>query len=948
MRFSFRRLVALSPLFLLFSTAEAQIAKLPPSVPFEVLGNDTVRVLFPKGFEHHARRTAATVMELRLKRVKSLRESQIKGIDIVLQPYTTIPNAYVQLAPKRSEFFLTPMQDALILGSGNWPDLLAIHEYRHVQQFYNAKAGGTALSYGLFGEFGWLVSSFLTTPNWFWEGDAVVYETALTPGGRGRYPSFFMEYRAFANEMVEVSYDQARLGSFVNYSPGHYPLGYMMNVYVRNKHGQTIWNDIFRDAVTWKKPVLSFSRSLKQRTGRNASQTFTLTRSYFSEWWRSQDAADGNPTGGMLLTQKSYKDILEYRFVHPEGTNEVIALKKSFDETERVVLRRGYFEQELAAPGLAVNPWLSVNAGWLAWTELRNDPRWSGIDYSVIVLKNRSSGKSVIIGKKDKLFSPVLHPVRTGELAALRIPASGNPELVFADAAKAGISAAHTLEHIDFASHPAWDGDAVIFVGRKGHKNALLRRNADGTMEELTPWTAHPIAYPKASDSLIVFVSTFHQKDEVYAVSRTGQRLYRLTVSQNGASTPVIAGGNLYWSDFSTRGYQLKMVPLSGLAWKPVVIVEPAEQKNPVNEITAFEGGDITANIPVATFTAAPYDPARKLLNVHSWAPYFESIGPTYNLMLFNENLLSTLYGVGTLGWNSNISAASISGDLFYSRYFPVIHAFTSLYDFSEYRNNQDQTKALRAGAGVRLPLQKLAGNHIGMLDVSADVMVIDSDFRSPRVNRAEEKPFAATEFSIAASTMRRTALRQPYGQNGVAFELNLFRSLKDDVPVNTFSGDMRVFLPGAESTHNTVFSGGFWREKRGNLHRFDNTFRLPRGYLLPDADELYRLSANYTLPLSYFHKNFGALAYSNRMRANVFYDYGFAENGMWTPEEEGGAVAFGRREMRSAGVEIIFDTYLFRLVPIEFVIQAIERIDDDGYKAKAGSVLTFNIGVRF
>ncbi|MFD2147230.1 hypothetical protein [Mucilaginibacter antarcticus] len=70
-------------------------------------------------------------------------------------------------SPFRSEFYLTPDQNSFELGTLSWPDQLAIHEFRHVQQYNNFNVG---LSKGLsilFGQAGQALGNDIAIPNWF-------------------------------------------------------------------------------------------------------------------------------------------------------------------------------------------------------------------------------------------------------------------------------------------------------------------------------------------------------------------------------------------------------------------------------------------------------------------------------------------------------------------------------------------------------------------------------------------------------------------------------------------------------------------------------------------------------------------------------------------------------------------------------------------------------------
>ena len=57
---------------------------------------------------------------------------------IVLQNQGVIANGFVQLAPKKSEFYTTPPQQ---FDSQDWLNNLAVHELRHVAQFDKLTGG---------------------------------------------------------------------------------------------------------------------------------------------------------------------------------------------------------------------------------------------------------------------------------------------------------------------------------------------------------------------------------------------------------------------------------------------------------------------------------------------------------------------------------------------------------------------------------------------------------------------------------------------------------------------------------------------------------------------------------------------------------------------------------------------------------------------------------------
>ncbi|HTQ28286.1 MAG TPA: hypothetical protein VMI35_09165, partial [Puia sp.] len=203
-----------------------QFGGIPPSLSWRQINTDTARVIFPAGMEKQAQQVAAIVGNLSRYTLATLGGKQHK-IDIVFQNQTTISNGYVQLAPFRSEFELTAEQNSFELGSLPWQEQLAIHEYRHVQQYNNFRVGLSKAFYYLFGEGGQELANSTSVPNWFWEGDAVYQETLVSRQGRGRLPFYFNGYRSLWAGKKNYSWMKLRNGSLRDYVPNHYPLGYM-------------------------------------------------------------------------------------------------------------------------------------------------------------------------------------------------------------------------------------------------------------------------------------------------------------------------------------------------------------------------------------------------------------------------------------------------------------------------------------------------------------------------------------------------------------------------------------------------------------------------------------------------------------------------------------------------------------------------------------------------
>src|SRR5258708_10663106 len=293
------RLPLCTAILVLISTGlfAQQFGGSPPSLHWRQINTDTARVIFPSGMQIQAQQVAAIVHQLSRTTLPTIAGRQHKS-DILCQNQTIIPNGYVGLAPFRSEFQLTPEQNSLDLGSLPWQKLLAIHEYRHVQQYNNYRVGLSKAFYYLFGEGGQALANSLAIPNWFWEGDAVYQETLTSDQGRGRLPFFFNGYHSLWAGGKDYSWMKLRNGSLRDYVPDWYPMGYMLGAYGRQRYGGDFWKQVTLDAAAFR----GFFYPLQTAIQRYAGVSFNRFRQDALDYFRAQSTAAQNAAASPDIT----------------------------------------------------------------------------------------------------------------------------------------------------------------------------------------------------------------------------------------------------------------------------------------------------------------------------------------------------------------------------------------------------------------------------------------------------------------------------------------------------------------------------------------------------------------------------------------------------------------------------------------------------------------------
>src|ERR1700761_2659925 len=307
----------------------------PTSLKWHQLNTDTARIIFPIGLDSQAQQVAAIVHQLSRTTLPTIGRTQRK-INIVLQNQTTIPNGYVGLAPFRSEFQLTPEQNSFDLGSLPWQKMLAIHEYRHVQQYNNFRVGLSGVLYYLFGEGGQAFANSLAVPNWFWEGDAVFQETLVSDQGRGRLPFFFNTYRSLWVGEKHYSWMKLRNGSLRDYVPDHYPLGYMLVAYGRERYGDGFWRQVTHDAAAFHGLFYPLQSAIR----RYAGISFRQFRNDALEYFRRPLETIAAPDAAADKFARAHKHFnADEEFPQFMGRDTLLYMRSSYKRIPAFVLR---------------------------------------------------------------------------------------------------------------------------------------------------------------------------------------------------------------------------------------------------------------------------------------------------------------------------------------------------------------------------------------------------------------------------------------------------------------------------------------------------------------------------------------------------------------------------------------------------------------------------------
>jgi hypothetical protein len=895
----------------------------PPSLKWKQVNTDTVRILFPEGMEKQAQEVAAIVQRLNRITLPTI-GYRLHKIDIVFQNQTTISNGYVQLAPFRSEFELTADQNSFELGSLPWEKTLAIHEYRHVQQYNNFRVGLSKAFYYAFGEGGQALANSLSIPNWFFEGDAVYQETLVSTQGRGRLPFFFNGYHSLWAADKNYSWMKLRNGSLRDYVPDHYPLGYMLVAYGREKYGEDFWRSVSHDAAAFK----GLFYPLQHAVLRNAGISYRQFREDALNYFRQQTKIEREADMPASYARGQLHFSADEEFPQFAGGEKLILMRSSYRNIPFFMahnLQNGE-ERKIKSRSVSLNNYFSLRNNMIVYAAYEPDIRWGWRDYGVIRVMDARTGKERRITKKTKYFSPDISADGL-HIAAVLVKTDGTSELQILNSKTGEIEQVIPNKEQLFFTYPKFykEGQLVAAVrNQKGEMALGLFGIRDGAANYLTAFTMNVIGFPSVNQDTIYFTASREGRDRLFC-SVQGQ-LYQLGFPLTNLSTGdyqlQASGGKYVWTSFTAAGYKMntmQAVPVSapipadkwdgGLGIQGIHTIE----KGPAGLLDKIDSG----GLPISR-----YQSTLKLFNFHSWRPYVND--PDYSFSLVSQNILNTMQSDVFVGYNRNERFKQIGVNAVYGAFFPVLDAgFNYTFDRNALlRNQKVYWNELQAKAGLSVPLSLSRGRWFTNLQTGSDLVYNQAYFTGLFKDSIFGRGFVYINPYIIFENRSQQARQQINPRFAQALKIS-YNHAVSVLEANQFLASSYLYFPGLSAVHSFVLGVAFQQRDSMNNARFSNSFPFSRGYASENFYKMFRLGANYHFPLVYPDAGFGNIVYFLRVRANVFFDYTAVLD--FLPNQ-----TKYRSVFRSYGSEIYFDTKWWNELPISFGIRYSRLLDPD------------------
>lgn len=959
-------------LFLLFvyfpATLNAQYYSLgqdPSSIRWNVINTGHFKLIYPCEYEQKAQGVASLFDYVYTHGSRTLEHSARK-MPVIIHNRDIIPNAYSMWAPRRLELFTCPPQNTY---SQYWMEQLVIHEYRHSIQMDMLNQGFTKDLGYFFGEQAVAAVSGLFVPMWFMEGDAVCTETALSHSGRGRVPSFEMDIRSQVLQKGIYSYDKAVFGSFRDFVPDQYSLGYILVANHRKHFGYKSWSNALE--YVGRKPFMinPFNRGLRISSGLNKKEIYSSSMKEMDSLWKLQRSFTP-VTAFHSITSSPQYNFVRYKYPHYINDTLFIAEKSGMDDISRfvlvdhkgqesILLTPGFFSSEsfsmvpgkesqtiLNKPGSFTADNLSLSRGLLTWTEREADPRWQNRNYSVIKIFDFKSGKIQKLTKKSRYFAPCLSPSDL-TLAAVKMTELDTSSIVILDLEDGNEVRTLVSSGTDFHMNPSFSPDGNILVytvlNQHGKRIEVYDLKLD-RIKVLLPPSFNEISNPSFAESFVLFNGSYGGIENVYALDTSNGAVYQVTSAEFGACNARYNPNkkSIVYSNYDAEGYHLAEAGFTPASWKPLTEVvdhSVALYRHLLTEETGVVDSLAYSNLK---YKSSRYRKISHLFNFHSWVPAYTNYltsetNPGISFM--SQNLLSTATTIVGYEYDMADHTGDFRLNFKYEGFYPVLEIDASTGKGAGYQEDESgQEKRYtwnetRLSSGISLPLLINHGKYYSgiQLQMKSSLLSIKNNTRTDTTGF--EGNVHSLDYRFYSSNILKQGIRDLYPRWGQVLELNFRHSPWSDISYGRIgSVETLLFFPGFLKHHGLRLYCGYQAKRMGD-HYYANLVNLPRGYHTVASDHAYSLAVTYKMPLFYPDLNLGSIAYFKRIKAAVFYDHFLYSSNN------------NQSLLNSTGIELSADMHFLRfLLPFDAGLRTGYRISDR--KAFVDFLFSINLSI--
>lgn len=920
-------LLGLSPL--LVNAQYFDAGQEPASIRWMQIKSPHFTTLFSKGYQQEAMRATNYLEQVSAHHVQNGRPLP-QRISLILHNRNVTANGFVALAPWRMEWFSIPAQDNY---RQDWFAQLAQHEYQHVLQLHRMKQGAVRPLYWLFGEQATAFFTGMHLPFWFIEGQAVTMETALSSSGRGRVAHFTTPLRCQIREKETYSYDKAVFGSFRDFVPNRYQLGYPLVASGRQQYGNEVWDQVMETVTHNPLWIGRFSRGIKNATGHKLD---TYYKKSLQDWAsRHLNSSSKAPLKADTISP-THRVYTHYRHPVQTADGRIFALRNSLQEVTQIVeITPTGKITTVETPGALLSKNFSVNNNKMAWDAWVPNPRWGQKNHAQIHLFHPENKKTERIKLSKTIFSPAISPI-TGSIAAVEINQENQNFLVVLDQKGRDVIHWKPMPKGSMIYTPAWSEDekqlAYIALTKKGKSLIVYHLPTHQTDTLIAPVNTE-LAFPTFGEKHIFFTAQQNDTENIFAVNRSNGKVYQITNCPYGATDPALSPyqQTLLYSAYTANGYQIQQIPLRKENWQSVVL--QAEENALAAQLTQQENGPLPMDDTLINYEVKPYKKWKHLFHPHSWAPISilvdeERLEPGFSIQ--SQNLLSTTFISGGYRFRPEEKTGQFYVNATYKGWYPVFsleyrngkRGFSGQNELGQNKdyNWEERETSLR----IEIPLQFTKKQYRMRLLPALENTISQSTKTAHSPSTLFEGQLHTTDASLYFSRLHSMAQRDLLPKWGQIIETGIRNTPFGDINFGyQYRLESWLLFPGLLKNHGfMLYAGGQINDYNRVRYRFSNQINWPRGHTVLAHKQMFTFMADYLFPLAYPDWSIRKILYLKRVRMRLFSDFSQIDQLF---RDAANQITTQASDLWSIGLQLNADLHLFRIpVPMDFGIRPI------------------------
>ena len=850
----------------------------PPSLKWMQINTENFQIIYPLELSDEAQRMSNTLQHIIKSVGKSLNKTPNK-ISVILQNQSVLSNGFVQLGPRRSEFFTTPPQD---LDFQDWLNSLAVHELRHVVQFDKLTGKLKApffeeLALAFFG---------ISLPPWFYEGDAVGVETALSSAGRGRLPNWELIFRTNTLSTRKYSYSKNYFGSLKDRTPGYYQLGYFMTSKLRRDYGNGILDSILTQIREKPFRPYNFNSSLKKLTGLSTTALHDSTLSELTTLWQKQ-AGKINPKPYPALNKRVQDLPADYLFPVKTERGEILALKQSLARTPEFILIDSLGkEKKLKKIGYQSEYNFRYAAGKIVWDEYRFDKRYQKRSFNVINIYDIAKSEYKQLTHKSRLFSPSLSEDGK-QIVAVKVYPDNRFTLVELDAENGKVIREHRVPMGYSLQTPAYHtkGNRIICVAVTKEGASLLEFNLnDKSFSTIIPFQRQQITRPIYAGNSILFRAHYNGLDNIYCIE-PGEQPTQATSALYGATNPSYdkTSNTILFNNYRVSGYDIAAIPYQDIPKNKIDHNNNSFIDYVAPLVVQEANAAILDSIPHKQHPVKTYNEFKNLFYFHSLSPLIDKNSNNdmgIGLKIKSDNLLNTLEFYSAYQYNSGLNRSEYLTGFTYKRFYPIL---TLTY---QNRANLAHSKQNNLPVPVNwrenfMKFEMSVPFRFNRLNQSYNLGLRSSSSYTSRYNILNkpstfiDKLKFPMNYQIYFSRNTQRSARDLAPRWGQNFSLSYFHlPFQNQINGSLLAFRSTFYTPGLFSNHS--FQASFNYQENSGAYTFNIEIPRVSAYShMPGPNKLRNtLLFDYRFPLFYPDVELGPVAYIKRLKGGFFADF--------------------------------------------------------------------------